>query len=227
MADEDAEAGQVGGGRKRRQNPGNDISRLSQSGNSLYVLLDIPKTSTEQEIKKKYRRLALKYHPDKNPGNQEAEEMFKQINQAHTVLTDDKKRGIYDKYGSFGLYIADQIGEDNIGLIDSVMFFKSIWFKLFCGFCCLLSGCCCCCCCFLCCNCCCGKCKPKMDDDTDLPDVGDLHEDEDVVTVQPVPSSDIPAAAPAEAAGHGEKSPLRTPDSPPPSYSSVVIEKEK
>ena len=55
--------------------------------------------------------------------------MFKQINQAHTVLTDEKKRGIYDKYGSFGLYIADQIGEDNIGLIDSVMFFKSIWFK--------------------------------------------------------------------------------------------------
>ena len=52
-----------------------------RSGNSLYELLDIPKSSTDQEIKKKYRRLALKYHPDKNPGNPEAEEMFKRINQ--------------------------------------------------------------------------------------------------------------------------------------------------
>ena len=43
---------------------------------------------------------------------------------------DEKKRGIYDKYGSFGLYVAEQIGEDNIGLIDSLMFFKSIWFKV-------------------------------------------------------------------------------------------------
>ena len=43
---------------------------------------------------------------------------------------DEKKRGIYDKYGSFGLYVAEQIGDDNIGLIDSIMFFKSIWFKV-------------------------------------------------------------------------------------------------
>jgi curved DNA-binding protein CbpA len=52
----------------------------------LYELLDIPKTSTDQEIKKKYRRLALKYHPDKNPGNPEAEEMFKKINQEQKHL---------------------------------------------------------------------------------------------------------------------------------------------
>ena len=45
-----------------------------------------------KEIKKKYRRLALKYHPDKNPDNAEAEEMFKKINQANSILTDENKR---------------------------------------------------------------------------------------------------------------------------------------
>ena len=59
---------------------------MDRSGNSLYELLDIPKTSTAVDIKKKYRRLALKYHPDKNPDNAEAEEMFKKINQANSIL---------------------------------------------------------------------------------------------------------------------------------------------
>ena len=48
--------------------------------------MDIPKTSSAVDIKKKYRRLALKYHPDKNPDNVEAEEMFKKINQANSIL---------------------------------------------------------------------------------------------------------------------------------------------
>ena len=70
----------------RRKNRNDDVSRLSRSGNSLYELLDIPKSSTNEEIKKKYRRLALKYHPDKNPDNVEAEEMFKKINHANSIL---------------------------------------------------------------------------------------------------------------------------------------------
>jgi len=93
MAEEEGgvEGAQRPGADRRRTNPGSDISRLSQSGTSLYELLDIPKTSTDQEIKKRYRRLALKYHPDKNPNNAEAEEMFKKINQANSVLSDEKK----------------------------------------------------------------------------------------------------------------------------------------
>ena len=51
--------------------------RFRRTGDSLYELLDIPKTSTNDEIRKKYRRLALKYHPDKNPDNPEAEEMVR------------------------------------------------------------------------------------------------------------------------------------------------------
>ena len=70
----------------RRKNRNDDVSRLSRSGNSLYELLDIPKSSTNEDIKKKYRRLALKYHPDKNPDNVEAEEMFKKINHANSIL---------------------------------------------------------------------------------------------------------------------------------------------
>ena len=73
-------------GNSRRKNRNDDVSRLSRSGNSLYELLDIPKSSTNEEIKKKYRRLALKYHPDKNPDNVEAEEMFKKINHANSIL---------------------------------------------------------------------------------------------------------------------------------------------
>ena len=61
------------------------MSRLSRTGDSLYELLDIPKTSTDADIKKKYRKLALKYHPDKNPDNVEAEEMFKKINHANST----------------------------------------------------------------------------------------------------------------------------------------------
>ena len=124
MAEADAEQGSS---RRKNRNERDDVSRLSRSGNSLYELLDIPKTSTNEEIKKKYRRLALKYHPDKNPNNVEAEEMFKKINHANSILSDEKKRPLYDEYGSFGLYIAEQVGEEFVG---SVMFFQSGWFKV-------------------------------------------------------------------------------------------------
>ena len=68
-----------------------------------YELLEISRDATGAEIKKAYRKLALKYHPDRNPDDQEAEEKFKLINEAYQVLSDDEKRAIYDRYGKEGL----------------------------------------------------------------------------------------------------------------------------
>ena len=65
-----------------------------------------PKTATEAEIKKAYRRLAMKYHPDRNPGDAEAEGRFKEAKEAYEVLTDAGKRAAYDQYGHAGLEAA-------------------------------------------------------------------------------------------------------------------------
>ncbi len=64
-----------------------------------YELLEISVTADESEIKKAYRRLAVKYHPDKNPGDKTAEEKFKKIAQAYDVLSNPEKRKLYDQYG--------------------------------------------------------------------------------------------------------------------------------
>lgn len=66
----------------------------------LYAELGLSKDATADEIKKAYRKLALKYHPDQNPGNKEAEEKFKRINAAYSVLGDEVKRAQYDRYGN-------------------------------------------------------------------------------------------------------------------------------
>lgn len=68
-----------------------------------YEILEISKTNDKEVIKKAYRKMALKYHPDRNPDDKEAEEMFKRINEAYEVLSDDSKRQIYDNYGKEGL----------------------------------------------------------------------------------------------------------------------------
>jgi molecular chaperone DnaJ len=71
--------------------------------NDYYEILEVSQIATVEEIKLSYRRLALKYHPDKNPGNREAEEQFKRISAAYQVLSDAEKREIYDLYGHAGL----------------------------------------------------------------------------------------------------------------------------
>src|SRR5882672_11036195 len=64
-----------------------------------YEVLGITRTATDDEIKKAYRKFALKYHPDKNPGDKSAEESFKEIGEAYEALSDPQKRAAYDQYG--------------------------------------------------------------------------------------------------------------------------------
>jgi len=136
----------------------NPMRRLSATGDSLYIILGVPKTATPDDIKKTYRKLALRYHPDKCPNNPEAAEKFKDINRANSILSDITKRNIYDNYGSLGLYVAEQFGEENV---NTYFVLTSGWCKAFfltCG----IITCCYCCCCLCCCfNFCCGKCKPR------------------------------------------------------------------
>lgn len=93
-----------------------------------YELLEITKTSDKTIIKKAYRKLAMQYHPDKNPGDNEAEEKFKAINEAYQVLSDDEKRALYDRYGKAGLEGHGQRGGgfsggfDDLGSIFEEMF---------------------------------------------------------------------------------------------------------
>ena len=65
-----------------------------------YEVLGISKTASSDEIKKAYRNLAFKYHPDRNSGDKVAEEKFKEINEAYDVLSDEKKRADYDSFGT-------------------------------------------------------------------------------------------------------------------------------
>jgi molecular chaperone DnaJ len=68
-----------------------------------YKVLDVARNATEADIKKSYRRLAMKYHPDRNPGDKEAEEKFKEAKEAYEILSDGQKRAIYDQHGHAGL----------------------------------------------------------------------------------------------------------------------------
>jgi len=77
--------------------------QLMNDKRDYYEILGVNRNASEEEIKKNYRRLALKYHPDRNPGDKNAEQSFKEAAEAYDVLRDPEKRRIYDRYGHAGL----------------------------------------------------------------------------------------------------------------------------
>jgi len=76
---------------------------MAEQKRDYYEVLGVPRTATDEELKKAYRKLAKKYHPDMNPGNAEAEAKFKEVNEAYGVLSDKEKRARYDQFGQAGV----------------------------------------------------------------------------------------------------------------------------
>jgi len=77
-------------------------------------VLGVGRTATETELKSAYRKLALQFHPDRNPNNPDAEEKFKEVSEAYAILADSEKRSVYDRYGHAGLGSAGQgVGFDS------------------------------------------------------------------------------------------------------------------
>lgn len=191
---------------------------MSTSGESLYRILGVDKGADANEIKRAYRKLALKWHPDKNIDNPDATEKFKEINHANTVLSDDSKREIYDQYGSMGLYVAEQIGEDNVRAYFMV---HSPVFKCLFVTCGILTCCYFCCCCFCCCCFCCGRMRayePEEEGDIlrpeDLEDTSPSSEQADQpVTSQPKSAVAMPPPESSDGAPT-EKTGLNTGESP-------------
>src|SRR5215204_181573 len=80
-----------------------------------YQTLGVKRDAKPDEIKKAYRRMARKYHPDVNPGDKSAEERFKLITEAHDVLSDEKKRKVYDRFGQYSEQLADAAARGGTG----------------------------------------------------------------------------------------------------------------
>lgn len=92
-----------------------------------YELLEISRLADKETIKKAYRKLALKFHPDRNQGDAEAEAKFKLINEAYQILSDDEKRAIYDRYGREGLKGMAQSGGFGFDFADVFSNFSSFF----------------------------------------------------------------------------------------------------
>ncbi|ADC90517.1 molecular chaperone DnaJ [Mageeibacillus indolicus] len=96
-----------------------------------YEVLGVSKTASDDELKKAYRKLAKKYHPDLNPGDKSAEAKFKEVNEAYAVLSDKEKRSQYDNYGHAGV---DGQGFGNYSQADFADIFSSFFGRGFGGF---------------------------------------------------------------------------------------------
>jgi molecular chaperone DnaJ len=92
-----------------------------------YEVLEVPKTATAEEIKKAYRKKAIQYHPDKNPGDKEAEEKFKEAAEAYEVLSDPQKRQRYDQFGMAGMQGAGGFSGGGMSMEDIFTHFGDIF----------------------------------------------------------------------------------------------------
>ncbi len=90
----------------------------TQAKRDYYEILSVSRSASEQEIKSSYRKLAMQYHPDRNPGNSEAEEKFKECTEAYSVLIDSEKRARYDQYGHAGVSNGNGAGFEGVDLSD-------------------------------------------------------------------------------------------------------------
>lgn len=100
---------------------------IASAAKSYYDILQVPKGASDDQIKRSYRKLALKYHPDKNQGNEDANKKFAEINNAYEVLSNSEKRSIYDRYGEDGLKQHAAGGGGGGGGMDINDIFKSFF----------------------------------------------------------------------------------------------------
>lgn len=100
-----------------------------------YETLGVSKSATQDEIKKAYRRLAMKYHPDRNQGDKAAEEKFKAIGEAYAILSDEEKRAAYDRFGKAGVdpNAAGGFGQGGFGGFGDAGAFSDIFNEIFGG----------------------------------------------------------------------------------------------
>ncbi|XP_020483480.1 dnaJ (Hsp40) homolog, subfamily C, member 5 gamma b isoform X1 [Labrus bergylta] len=190
------------------EDPNRPQRKMSTAGDSLYKVLGLEKGATPEEIKKTYRKLALRHHPDKNPDNPEAAEKFKEINNANSILSDENKRKIYDEYGSMGLYVSEQFGDESV---KYYFLMSKCWFKALVVCCGIFT----CCCCFCCCCFCCGKCKSAEEEHFAYMDPEDLEAEireqdtagDHVIIIQPSPSAATATSGEAVTSS-GENTPI-------------------
>src|SRR5512133_3637657 len=96
----------------------------------LYAVLGINRDASDEDIKKAYRKLAMKHHPDRNPDNPKSEEHFKEAKQAYEILSDAQKRAAYDQYGHAGI---DQQAAGGAGMGGFADAFSDIFGDIFGG----------------------------------------------------------------------------------------------